>query len=388
MNSKKKKTSDSVKSPPPLVDPVTSQLTAIGYAALKPQVIRPAQPAPPVDRSEDVPIALVVSDTHLSTAPPTLHADNPDWFGHISRNFEWLFDRANEFNVPILIAGDVFDKAVNDSKLLSFVISLFNRSPQPIYTVAGNHDLPFHSIDRIEESGYAVLLKAGVIIDCSETQNYRRNGISVQVHGYHWLKPLHSTIYQNPDAVQVALVHRMITDGTAGWYPGCEPHAINAVMREFKHFFHYAVFGDNHAPFVSSYNQSAQHMGVFAGSDRKIQILNPGSFMRRTRGELELSTRAYVLQSRTAVKLNVPTDIARNGELRGNVDAKMAAAENEPEGYAVSAFASLPSFMSASVDGVYVVPDMEAQYRQYISTLCASESVCAKLAEITGIASY
>ena len=334
---------------------------------------------------ENVPLALVVSDVHLSTLPPTLHADNLDWFGHIERNFEWLFGQAKEFNVPILIAGDVFDKAITDSRLLSFVISLFRRSPQPIYTIPGNHDLPFHSIDRVEESGYAVLVKSGVLIDCSDSQLYTRNNTSVQVHGYHWLKPFDSPIVQNPDAIQIALVHRMITDGTAGWYPGCEKHTVNTVMRDFRHYFHYTVFGDNHVPFEYVYNQVPEYMGVFADFGRKMHVLNPGSFIRRNKGDLELTTRAYVLQSRGIVKLDVPTDIARSGEVRGNTDAKRAAVD-EPEGLqANAAFASLSSFFSETEDGVYVAPDIQAQYRQYVSVIQPSENVQVKLNEITGI---
>ena len=367
---------------PALVDPVTSQLTTLGHQAHRPRVIQPRPVEPVVQVHDDTPIALVISDTHLSTSPPSLHADNPDWFGHIRRNFEWLFGQAAEYGVPILIAGDVFDRAISDSRLLSPVIGLFSQSPQPIYTVPGNHDLPFHSIDRVDESGYAVLLKAGVIIDCSESQNFIRNGCHVQVHGYHWLKPLNFDVYQNPNAIQIALVHRMITDGKAGWYPGCEQHTINSVMREFKRYFHYVVFGDNHVPFVNSYNQGEQYMGTFIESDRRMQILNPGTFIRRTRGELELSTRAYLLQSQKVVKLEVPKatatagEMGRNAENRGTVD--------EPDNLHVASFASLPSFLSET-DGTSIVPDISAQYRQYVSTLIAPSEVHKKLEEITGI---
>jgi UDP-2,3-diacylglucosamine pyrophosphatase LpxH len=369
------------KSPPALVDPVTSQLTTIGQQSHRPQVILPVvRPVAPASDA-NVPIAVVVSDTHLSTSPPSLHADNPNWFGHIERNFEWLFAQASEYAVPILIAGDVFDRAICDSKLLNFAIDLFSRSPQPIYTVPGNHDLPFHSIDRVDESGYANLMKAGVIIDCSETQNYTRNNKSVQIHGYHWLKSLDSDIYQNSDAIQIALVHRMITDGKAGWYPGCEQHVLNSVMREFKRYFHYTVFGDNHVPFVNSYNQGEQYMGGFVECDRRMQVLNPGAFIRRTRGDLELSTCAYLLQSRTAVKLEVPKATATAGEMRGNVESR--ATMDEPENLHVASFASLPSFLSD--DGTSIVPDIAAQYRRYVSTLHAPAEVHKKLEDITGI---
>jgi len=147
------------------------------------------------------------------------------------------------------------------------------------------------------------------------------------------------------------------------------------------------VFGDNHVPFVNSYNQSSQYMGAFMNCDRRIQILNPGSFFRRTRGELELSTRAYVLQSQVAVKLEVPRATATAGEIRGNVDPMRGTAEDEPGNQQVASFASLPSFLSAA-DESGIIPDIAAQYRQYISTLHAPQSVHRKLEDITGITAH
>jgi UDP-2,3-diacylglucosamine pyrophosphatase LpxH len=363
--------------PPVLFDPVTHKLSVISQVAQRP-VFNTQHASQMIEPTADIPLALVVSDVHLSFTPPTLHVDNPDWFDHIGRNFEWLFEQATKYNVPILIAGDIFDKAISDSRLLSFVISLFSKTPQPIYAVAGNHDLPFHSIDRIEESGYAVLMKAGVLIDCSESQSYVRNNTLVQVHGYHWLKPFNSIIQQDMGAIQIALVHRMLTDGKAGWYPGCNEHTIDVVMKQFNHYFHYAVFGDNHVPFESFYN----------AIQGKIHVLNPGGFIRRTRSDLDLVPRAYLLQLRGAAKVEVPTDIARAGETRGTVDARECVAVGEPEISVVSAFASLPSFLSESSDGTYVVPDITTLYRQYVSTLSVPEVVHKKLAEITGLSPH
>jgi len=156
-------------------------------------------------------------------------------------------------------------------------------------------------------------------------------------------------------------------------------------MREFKRYFHYVVFGDNHVPFVNSYNQGEQYMGTFVGYDRRMQILNPGAFIRRTRGELELSTRAYLLQSQKVVKLEVPKATATAGEMGRNAENRGTV--NEPDNLHVASFASLPSFLSER-DGTSIVPDISAQYRQYISTLIAPSKVHKKLEEITGITSH
>jgi UDP-2,3-diacylglucosamine pyrophosphatase LpxH len=363
--------------PPALFDPVANKLTAIGHAAQVQHSLQSVPEYKPIKTNEDITLAIAIADTHLSTNPPTLHADDVNWFEHIERNFDWLFSQAQEYNVPILIAGDIFDKAVNDSKLLSFTISLLSRSPQPIYTVAGNHDLPFHSIDKIEDSGYAVLMKSGVIIDCSEPQTYFRNNTSVQVHGYHWLKPFSSIIHQNSESVQIALVHRMITDGKAGWYPGCEQHTVDAVIKQFKPYFHYAIFGDNHTPFVTCYN----------AREGKVHVINPGSYLRRNRGDLELAPRAYLIQTRGATKAEVPKAIATAGETRGTVDTREST-EGDPDCTLVASFAQLPSFLSDSSDETYIAPDIESQYRRYISTLHAPDEVHKKLEGITGITSH
>ncbi len=83
--------------------------------------------------------------------------------------------------VPLLIAGDLFDRANPGTGFVNRISKLFQHySDIPIYAIAGNHDCPYHNFDLIEESGFGTLMIDKIIKTTSQDFsmfhfNYERN---------------------------------------------------------------------------------------------------------------------------------------------------------------------------------------------------------------------
>lgn len=281
---------------PPVLPPVPQMFATYGgnSAPMAPPTVVGQQ----AGVSADTPIALVCSDIHLSPAPPAARIEEPDWLKAMETQMHWLFQQAKTYAVPIVIAGDVFHKAVEDSRFISFVIRVFSQSEMPIYAVAGNHDLPYHSYDNMGESAYGILLAAGVLKNLESTMTLYEAGSSrmVMLHGYQWGRPLSDPPPFDPSYINVAVFHKFIYESASG-FKGADPDGMyENLVRDIRYPYDFLIFGDNHTPFTTITSQG----GV---------LINCGSFFRRSQNDRLLKPAAYLLKANhTFETLYVPLD--------------------------------------------------------------------------------
>ena len=241
------------------------------------------------------PIALVCADIHLSPSPPAARIEEPDWLKAVETQMLWLFDTARKYEVPIVIAGDLFDKAIGDSRFISFVIELFSKCTVPVYAVAGNHDLPYHSYANVNESAYGILMATRSIRDIDSTAWYvHSSGRTVTLHGFYWNRE--DTPPFDPTHINVAVIHKFIYDATTS-YVGAAPEAMyENQVRNIPHVYDFLIYGDNHTPFTKT---------TPAGST----LINCGAFFRRSQNDRNLKPAAYLLKAdRSFETLYVPLE--------------------------------------------------------------------------------
>lgn len=196
-------------------------------------------------------VAVCCSDLHLSDKPPAWRRAEPDWFAAMRRPLRQIRALAKKHNVPVLCAGDVFDRWTVSPELISFAM----KNLPVMYSIPGQHDLPNHRMDLIHKSAYHVLQLAGVLLDPSELDF---------VAAYPWEVP--------PDKMNrkpVVLAHRYVwIDGYS--FGANSPEEGLASRKVFVRQYgrpDLLIFGDNHKGFV--------HRGSMA------TIFNCGSMMKR-----------------------------------------------------------------------------------------------------------
>jgi hypothetical protein len=223
------------------------------------------------------PIALVMSDLHLSHKPPVWRSSEKDWYTAMRRSFTEIanlqenLQTFEDTKVPILIAGDIFHKWNSPPSLINFAIDVIGQFGKVI-AIPGQHDLPNHLDSQLEASPYQTLVKAGSIIDIDDSE--WETDDEVVVRGYGW------NTGTTDIKCHMALVHRYV------WMDGCSYHGAPNTNKvgELAHSLgkpKLIVTGDNHIGFWH----------------QKTRIFNCGSLFRLNKDQQMYRPRIGVVYS-------------------------------------------------------------------------------------------
>lgn len=208
------------------------------------------------------PTAILTSDIHLRDDQPICRLDN--FWETVNRKITWLKNLQEQHNCPILDAGDLFHHWKPSPFLLRWAIE---NLPNNMHSVAGNHDLPNHSLDLYEKSGLAVLEAAGKLTVLKTTHLIS----SAVVHPFHWEEGLAAVVQRNTQLQQIALCHVMTYQGRKP-YPGCTDPGASSLLKKMKGY-DLVVTGHNHQSFSVEYEGR--------------RLVNPGGLWRMSADEID-----------------------------------------------------------------------------------------------------
>jgi DNA repair exonuclease SbcCD nuclease subunit len=184
------------------------------------------------------------------------------------------------FECPLLIAGDLFDKWNPSSRLISFAMDMLPNwdegwSHSGVFTVAGQHDLPMHSLEYLDRSGYGVLMKAGRITHLSPDSCYCTKHMNI--FGASWGQMFCPSLKTR--RWNIGLIHKHL------WYSSKTKH-IGApeegnVSKQELHDLDCVISGDNHKEFCVEKNETL--------------VYNCGPLMRRKSDEADIRPRIGLL---------------------------------------------------------------------------------------------
>lgn len=227
-------------------------------------------------RTKDHIKLIFVADLHLSSTAPIARSKEPCWFEAMKRPLRQLQALADDSGAPIVCAGDVFDRWNPSPELLNFAL---DELPF-MYSIPGQHDLPYHRYDDIRRSGYWTLVKAGKIHHLPDTNVVHPNP-TISLQGFRFGGELRPNIEKSPLVLDVAVVHQYLwKEGKSYANPNPEHHYRKTRM--LLEGFDIAVFGDNHIPFS-------------VPLARGTTILNCGSLMRRTIDQINYRPRIWYI---------------------------------------------------------------------------------------------
>lgn len=216
-------------------------------------------------------VAVLISDIHLSHTRPICYAKDLDWYEHMAFYLGQLDKAAKSYSVPIVCAGDVFDKWSSVPELINFAC---NYLPQ-MHAIPGQHDLPNHNIGELGRSAYMTMCLTENIFPLQE--GWEGHGF-FDTHAYPWgaeFKPywdIKEGSVKEEERPQLVVAHKYIWTSLSTSYPGAPlTHKLGGFTGFLKHF-DAALFGDNHKGFLAN----------AAGCN----VLNNGAMMRRKSDEL------------------------------------------------------------------------------------------------------
>lgn len=183
---------------------------------------------------------LLTSDWHLRKNSPICRKDD---FQVIQKDtLKFINNLAFNKNVDkIIIAGDIFDKSriMYAQDLLTVLNSIFDSCE--IYFIPGNHDLPAHSVDNIDNSDIGVLRgfpNWKYSTDIVKIENVR---FSFLAYGFKIIDDL------NKDKFRICVLHRYCEEENLLGYID---NGITAKELFKKYNYDLFVVGDNHRSFV------------------------------------------------------------------------------------------------------------------------------------------
>lgn len=225
------------------------------------------------------PAAVVCSDIHLSHRPPIARSAEPDWYAAMRRPIKQVRKLTQRYKVPLIIAGDIFDKPGNPPKwgappeLLDFAVREFGLFEHGVYAIPGQHDLPEHSQAKIKQSAYWLLCRYGSVVnlDPAKRAEIVPPGY-LELHPFPWGYDIKPPEKSGSGWRRVAVVHAYV------WIKGRKHPAAPTSQwmgRLAKKLRGYdaAIFGDNHMSFKQTYRKY---------TDTPLTVFNCGTLMRRT----------------------------------------------------------------------------------------------------------
>ena len=264
-------------------------------------------------RTTDLVIAIACSDLHLSHQPPLARAGESNWYAAMIRALQQLRALKDQWKVPVIYAGDIFDRWNAPAELINFALQYLPTG----YAIPGQHDMPYHCYDLLHRSAYGTLVAAGHLNNLKEPITLDSRAGSVTLYGFPWGTALRSC----PDAphtfdTKIAIAHSFLWTKATG-YPGAPEGGRLASMRTNLRGYDCAVFGDNHNGFVSSIKPR----------DSRTTIMNCGTFMRRKADEIEYKPQVGLIRASGHIEsVFLDTD---NETMSANHLAAEAAVENK-----------------------------------------------------------
>ena len=192
------------------------------------------------------PILITSSDWHLRTTVPCSRAEK-SWFEVMEQRINQL--KAAYPDVPIAVAGDLFDRPDPPASLVSWAIT--SLKGMKLYCIPGQHDLAAHQYSARHHGAYGALIKAGIIedLDAGQWKTMGTMRAAVAMYSQPWGS------YAMPEGCpyegmfKLCLLHKYVWVNQATCYVGADEESNITKMTHYLKAFDGVAIGDNHIAF-------------------------------------------------------------------------------------------------------------------------------------------
>jgi len=241
---------------------------------------------------------ILTADWHLRRTTPRARVDN--FFSSMEKKVRFILTLAQK-SPPLLVAGDFFHHPKPGPFLEQWIINLLNEYKVKPIVVPGQHDLPSHSLARIQDSGLGVLCAAGAIElmlgeslgVCQSSSNYTIVGVPYGEF------PPEDIKFGRDDKKRILLWHHMVINEKPLW-PGQVADKATTILRKYGKLFNLIVTGDNHQTFTNVVKKKGMMPNCW--------LINPGSIMRTTISQFDHKPCVYKYESDKIEQILLPID--------------------------------------------------------------------------------
>ena len=232
-------------------------------------------------RQNRFPDLILCSDMHFREDTPTC------WTGNFQLEqwtaLQFIKDLQMKFNCPVVHAGDLLHHWKASPWVLSMIMQ---HIPDRFFTIAGQHDLPQHSLELIEKSGLNTLVHANKITLLPRVH------FGLKPEDFHYEQHTGIEDWLGLSYRKILIWHHMtyITPP----YPGATEGQATGILKKYPQF-DLILTGDNHQSFSTEYEGRL--------------LVNPGSMTRQTADQMNFQPRValWYAESNDIEWINLPT---------------------------------------------------------------------------------
>lgn len=215
--------------------------------------------------------AIISSDIHIRPDLPRCRIDS-NWEETQRLMIEEIINIANKYNIPLCIVGDLFDSGSVPDRLINMLLNEFSKINKKVYFIAGNHDLPYHSITNVNNSSI------GILISLLSNHKKIEHGMPCGVwHDFNCEILGEGTIF---------FTHRLVFKSLKSIPPNCTGVTAQQLIDEVTEInskIQWIFTGDNHKNFHYENNG--------------IHVVNPGCTIRQSVDEISYKPSVFYVDT-------------------------------------------------------------------------------------------
>lgn len=232
---------------------------------------------------------IATGDWHLREDRPRCRKDESwiqsQWF-HVSQ----VAEIANKKDCPIIITGDIFNKATAPQIVINLFLQFVSRLKNPVTFIAGNHDLPYHSMNNVADSAIGILFssaklhspKIASISSIFPEVSYQNFGETIE----------------GSDSSKILILHTLVFEDSSSIPPNVNANTAEGLLKEYPQYT-WIITGDCHNSFH------------YISEDNR-HVINPGHLNIQKIDEIKNPLVYYVDTDKGIVE---PIEIKDNVEL-------------------------------------------------------------------------
>jgi len=312
---------------------------------------------------------MCVGDIHFADAF-THRTDNVR--NTFEKKWEQIFELCRKKECQLmLLTGDIFHHKHplrTSHSLVQFVIQLFKKSPVPIYSTVGNHDIQHNDIKTLQKQPLGVLMQSGVIkpLLCTLMHPKTADGSisvkdAIELFGISYSADL-SQIHLPPKKKgfkRIGVFHTFM-DWASGTFYGAEKVWS---FQELKHLdCDFILNGHDH-----------QHYEI--ANDNTGIIIRPGALIRYSRNEVDLKRKIYVAVLNTERPEHIYYELkaAPAEQIFDLATQVIQKKEKEEVSDFVQVLENIKHFkqksLSEEIEGMDLPPDVKTELEGYIESV-------------------
>lgn len=228
---------------------------------------------------------ICTADWHLRADKPRCRLDE-DWLSFQEGIVEWIVDKANEYSCGINIVGDIFDTPNVPASIISMFLRQISKCKEGVQFIAGNHDLPYHSFENLDNSSI------GIIYEAAQHHSKLYHGMACG----RWAD--FDCEEKGPNINKALFIHRLVFENSKTIPPNVQAITASELLDEYPDK-NWIFTGDNHHAF--HYEKKGRH------------VLNPGCITRQASDFIQYQPSIYFVDTDENIVEAIP--IPDTGEL-------------------------------------------------------------------------